>query len=624
MADRLGVYFKEKDLSKTQSALDVPAGAMSIYTKQGRTDLPVLCNNEGDFFRNFGQPFDQMTLASGVIDYGRGMQNALAFIRAGSPMLIKRAIPSAVVPVKGSVNIQGDGAAPEKFISIEALGHGTYYNNISVVVTGIETVQRTVNLVSGTAVSLDDNVVAGTLRVVSGAQTAYDELVTYGDDTYDVTGLTAPGTITVTYQDAVADATNKYTTMNAASTAEVTITYSRTTLSNIVRLYIVDKDETNPTVNYYETFLVSYKEDGVNEAGVGIYIEDVVNDPITGSEIIKVSVDGSYDQTTIPVGTNTYNLDYDLTTDTDPHTMSGGTAGTYAASDADIKTGLQVFRKTRYDITRMYDAGFNDVVKKELGDIAAARIFVHAYIDPPFSTFMDSGNKAKDLTGQETAIAASLTNWRTGLGNREFMSLAGSTWGKITDEFNAGRKLWMPPTFKVGAASVIVDANSGPWSAVMGPRRGVIDFEDIVINLYEQRNTLNAKQVNPIVIDDRGIQMYYGNKTMKTVASAMQQSHARKTRSDLSRDIYFIALDYFAEPIIPASYNDLRDEIETAINAYAAGLESFSITIDPTPEDINNQILRVKIGLIFNRIAEEIEITTAVFKNGEDINVELI
>jgi hypothetical protein len=211
-----------------------------------------------------------------------------------------------------------------------------------------------------------------------------------------------------------------------------------------------------------------------------------------------------------------------------------------------------------------------------------------------------------------------------GLGNQEFSILTGSTWGLITDDFNGGRKLWMPPSYKVAVNSVIVDNTLGSWNSVGGPRRGVVDFEKIAINLYNYIDQLNAKQVNPLIIDERGAQMFYGNKTLALVASAMQQAHARKTRGRISREMYFTALDYVMENLVGSTFNSIRDDFELILEKYGEALESYSLVVQPSATaaaDANNQIMRIQVGLIFNQIAEEINITTTVYKNGTDLSV---
>jgi hypothetical protein len=310
--------------------------------------------------------------------------------------------------------------------------------------------------------------------------------------------------------------------------------------------------------------------------------------------------------------------------------------GTYAAADADIVTALLEFDPSQkngryYDILYMFDAAYNKTVKVALGTTAAKKLFPHVYLDP-FSSgsdniFIESGNKLKSGLIAST-IVNKLVAERMSLGNQEFSSLSGSTWGLITDTFNGGRKLWMGPTYEVGAAAIIVDNTLGSWNSVAGPRRGVTNFDKLAINLYDYRNELNAKQVNPLIVDERGIQMFYGNKTLKTVASAMQQTHARKTRGRISREFLYSALDYIAEQLVTSTYNGLRDEFEVILEEkYGAALESYSLVVGPpvqTTADTNNQIMRIAVGLIFLQIAEEINITTTVFRNGTDLSVNVV
>jgi hypothetical protein len=161
----------------------------------------------------------------------------------------------------------------------------------------------------------------------------------------------------------------------------------------------------------------------------------------------------------------------------------------------------------------------------------------------------------------------------------------------------------------------------------MGPRRGVTGFEKLVVDFYDDRNTLNVKQCNPLIVDERGFQMFYGNKTLKSIASAMQNVHARITRGYISRELYFEVLDWVAEDNIESTWNELTDRLEDIIESYDEALESYKLIVGPpktTDSDINNQILRIGIGLIFNQIIEEIKIEITVFRNGEELDVSII
>ena len=633
MAQNLGVTFNERDLSKSTSALPVPGGAMGIYSVKGPTDKAYLCRSEDDIRRIFGQPLASMGDDGSFFDYNRGLQNAFRFVRAGLPMFLKRAIPTTISggdqnTGRSLVLFQKElsGSADTDSIKAVAKGHGTLYNGLSVYIKGIASVTTRINPIQDVPFSLGDNVLPGSLQIHSAASIidADDDLdVSYSERNSGVKVLTTTltGNVTVTYED---NTLNGFTSLTVDNTVvgpdALVVSYEQTTQQRVVRLFIVNDGETDPVTNNYENYLVSYKADGVDQAGNGIFIEDVINGV---SEIIDVHVGGTYDGTTLPVH---------YLAGIANNAIAGGVNGTYASADSDIFTALLEFDPDQkngrhYDSLYFFDAGYNDNVKKQMGAIAAKKLFPHVYLDPDQGLFIENGNKLKSGLVASTVVQQ-LVGWRQGLGNMEFASLSGSAWGQITDTFNGGRMLWVGPTYEVGAAAIIVDNTLGSWNSVMGPRRGVTQFNKLAINLYDYRNTLNAKQVNPIVVDERGVQMYYGNKTLKVVASAMQQTHARKTRGRISREFLYSALDFVAENLVQSTFNGLRDEFEVILNDhYGAALESFSLVVGPpatTQDDINNQLLRVKVGLIFNQIAEEINITTTVFRNGTDLSVNVV
>lgn len=341
MASKLGVVFNEKDLSKSQEALAVPAGAMCVYAMKGRTDKAYLARSEGDILRNNGAPVALMT-AGGLTDYNRGLHTALRMVRAGLPMYIMRAAPASVAAVKSSVLFERElvGSTEADAIKAEALGHGAYYDGLSIFVKGIETVTRELVVTAATAASLEENALPGTVVISDPANPLDvddDTGVTYGDATETIPSCTLAGSTVVTYEDGTA---GSFTTLTATNSVTIKVTYERTTQQRVVRVFICDDGEADPVNNNYENYLVSLKEDGKDEGGNACFIEDVINE---NSEIVKITVGSTYDQTTIPIASTAVAYVGGL---------AGGTEGTFAASDADIKgtsgvsgsTGLQVFR----------------------------------------------------------------------------------------------------------------------------------------------------------------------------------------------------------------------------------------------------------------------------------------
>ena len=88
--------------------------------------------------------------------------------------------------------------------------------------------------------------------------------------------------------------------------------------------------------------------------------------------------------------------------------------------------------------------------------------------------------------------------------------------------------------------------------------------------------------------------------------------------------MYFTALDYVMENLVGSTFNSIRDDFELILEKYGEALESYSLVVQPSATavaDTNNQIMRIQVGLIFNQIAEEINITTTVYRSGTDLSV---
>jgi hypothetical protein len=731
MADKLGVSIVEKDQSKSASPLVGPQGAMAIYCKQGRTDEAPLMDSEEAFLKMFGNPHVEMDLYGSVKDVGRSMLNALAFIKAGMPTYIKRAIPSSG-GVKAEATIQTDGASGT--VKAIAKGHGTYYNGLSIVMGGIDAITRNLTLKKDVKFSLGETAMPGTVMILDAGSAKYgiapnfDTVVLATDEDVDIeyeeaVAIASIGNITcvaqaniidgetvtisdginelvfefdksvirgvgagnisvdiydaVTAQDVrdalkaaidnsilevttanngtdgidltqdnagnngnkvieetVADAgftvtgfeggadlydtTLLYNGTAAGATIQLTIYYETTEpLKRNFRLYIVNDGEVDPKSNVLEDFHVALVSTATDQNGTNIYIGNIIDE---NSDIIDSEVSSVYLTTAKVIGTDISKYA------TDAKALVGGADGTYGANDVDIASALDTFREKKYDFLKMFDAGYSDLVKRRIAAVCRERVFPAGIVDPTVALYLDGLVPVSTLPEAEDVV-----EWRTAIGipstDQEFVFLAGSTWGRITDEYNEGRKVWMPPSYETGQTFVIVNGTLGPWKSLMGPRRGVTGFEKLVVDFYDDRNTLNVKQCNPLIVDERGVQMFYGNKTLKTVASAMQQLHARITRGYISRELYFECLDWIAEDNVESTWNELQDRLDEIIQTYSEALEDYKIVVGPpktTDADINNQVLRIGIGLIFNQIIEEVVIEITVFRNGTELDVSIV
>lgn len=627
---RPGVTILETDKSVQPQALGSTLGVMALYAEKGPTDGAYLCRSTSDIARLFTVPHVKMKLASDIYDYGYGLHTAFKMVDAGLPLWIHRAKPSASFASATSI-IWEDEALPSKKVLATAKGHGKWYNDLRIVIRGLANASRKLDQTSTAIIDLGDYVlprsVTLNLKDADATSLQNDENYTSGNVRVFTFGLAI---VTLTYRNTLYG--NRSTvTLSGTLTTDFVIKYQKTNASGAVKLLVTTKQELdktylngdyagNPDTNALETFVVSYKEDGVNESGNGIFIEDVIN---AQSELFTVDAQAGLDTDLLPIATTSAEK-------TNAIQFTGDTSSTveYPSNDAAIATALQEFESTAYDFLYAFDAGYNDTVKVALAQLCQKRLWPHAYIDPPKDKFL-TDNKPISYKGKESNLVDDLVDWRMTLAlgeAAEWASLSGTTWGQTTDVYNGGKKIWLPPTYEVGALAIGIDESIGSWNTVAGPRRGVTGFEKLVVNLYDYRDILVAKQVNPLIVDERGVQMYYGNSTMKIVSSAMQNTHARKTRGRLSREYYFACLDYNWELQTTDTINDLYRVFERIHDKYAGALESVSVVVGPpktTTADIANKTLRIGVLLVFFEVAEEIAIETTVYGSGTDLAVQV-
>lgn len=237
-----------------------------------------------------------------------------------------------------------------------------------------------------------------------------------------------------------------------------------------------------------------------------------------------------------------------------------------------------------------------------------------AIVDPPFG-----------LTVNE------IIDWQNGthpLNTTRFDSDFGALywpWVKIRDSFN-NIDIWAPPSGSVIATIAHSDDLSAPWFAPAGLNRGVVpNITDVFSRpTLEERDLMYGYRnaINPIIqfVDTQGF-VIWGQKTLQRIPSSLDRVNVRRLMIELEKRIRVASRQLLFDPhdsILEQKFVRIATAILTEIQV-GRGIEAFIVECDAklnTPDVIDRNELRAKIGVIPVKAAEFIFIEFALFNTG--------
>lgn len=204
--------------------------------------------------------------------------------------------------------------------------------------------------------------------------------------------------------------------------------------------------------------------------------------------------------------------------------------------------------------------------------------------------------------------------------NSSYSSLD-ADWIWIYDEDN--QKEVLVSTDAMTATLQTLSSKSGVWGFVTaGWNRGKLQG---VLRTHKtwneaERNKLLENQINPLKVNpSRGISLW-GNKTLLAQRSKAQQRNVRMILMQLN-----IALRDFLESV-QWDFNDEQvrettvSKIQRALNDdYMVVLEESKVIDTTTATDVNNNKMKIYVGLIPKGVSEDIDVTIGLFASGSVI-----
>ena len=258
------------------------------------------------------------------------------------------------------------------------------------------------------------------------------------------------------------------------------------------------------------------------------------------------------------------------------------------------------------------------VVTEMLNLCQNVRMDCLAIVDPPFG-----------LTVNE------IIDWQNGahpLNTTRFDSDFGALywpWVKIRDNYNRV-DIWAPPSGVVMAAIARSDGLSAPWFAPAGVNRGIVNGITDVFSrpTLAERDLMYGytNAINPIVqfIDFQGF-VIWGQKTLQRIPTALDRVNVRRLMFVLEKQIRVAARQLLFDPhdaILESKFVSIATAILTQVQV-GRGIEDFKVICDAslnTPDVIDRNELRARIGVIPVRAAEFIFIEFSIHRTGSDFS----
>lgn len=196
-----------------------------------------------------------------------------------------------------------------------------------------------------------------------------------------------------------------------------------------------------------------------------------------------------------------------------------------------------------------------------------------------------------------------------------------ANWFLLADEFT-GETFWCPPSVQACGCNIFTDLQYDYFYPVAGLKRGVVSALDCSFNPSNKQAAYFYNRSWNYAIDyaDVGI-ILEGQKTLTQKKSAFDRISQRKTFLRLERIVYNIARQFIYEVNNAYTRQRFVDRLTPVFQDIQArgGIMDFRILCDEsinTPEIIDNNELRAKIGLKVSKSIEWVLIEFVALRTG--------
>jgi len=197
-------------------------------------------------------------------------------------------------------------------------------------------------------------------------------------------------------------------------------------------------------------------------------------------------------------------------------------------------------------------------------------------------------------------------------------------WVLTRDTVN-NTQIYIPATAEVTRNLALTDNIAFPWFATAGYTRGVVNAIRARKRLtQEDRDTLYKGRINPIATFNDVGTVIWGNKTLQIRESALDRINVRRLLLQARKLISAVAVRLLFEQNDNVVRQQFLDSVNPILDAIRRdrGLYDFRVTVQNTPEDLDNNQLVGKIYIKPTKSLEFIDIEFLITPTGasfEDI-----
>ena len=219
----------------------------------------------------------------------------------------------------------------------------------------------------------------------------------------------------------------------------------------------------------------------------------------------------------------------------------------------------------------------------------------------------------KDILPYIPAICGMNTNYGAGYAD----------WFEQADDYT-GDFFWCPPSIKATGCYVNTDLNFEYWLAPAGLNRGIIAATDVAFSPNDkQAGAFYEKNWNYAINYPQDGIVLEGQKTFQAKPSALDRVNVRRMLLRLERQVYKTVRYFVYENNTAYTRQRIIDAIDPILKACwqsgNGGLARYKIVCDEsinTPNVIDNNELKIAIGVIPNKSAEFLMIDWIVGSSG--------
>ena len=191
------------------------------------------------------------------------------------------------------------------------------------------------------------------------------------------------------------------------------------------------------------------------------------------------------------------------------------------------------------------------------------------------------------------------------------------------------KKTWVMPSVEIAPLWVSTVENYGFAYAPAGEVRGILGATNVRTKISRtQRSTmyLDPNRINPILINNSGNVLAYGEKTTTRLNSSLTKIHAKLTTNKVASVIRKNLKQFVFLPTFDSNIEDIKDTVTTILDIYkdSGALSSYTVVCDSTnntSETLEQGIVYVDIGIVPIGCIEEIEVNINVNKSSESVSV---